>query len=65
MKKIKNHIKEIINYPPKDHPRRTKDGYPIELIYDEFAYKRMVDSYRDALKNVLIMIEKELMVNRD
>ena len=46
-------IKEIIDFPPKGHPRRTKDGYPIEVIYDEFAYKRMVDAYRDTLKELL------------
>ena len=51
--KLKKALKEIINYPPKGHQKRTKDGYPVEIIYDEFAYKRIVDSYRDAIRNVL------------
>lgn len=44
---------KVISYPRKGHPRRCKDGYPTEMVYDEFAYKRMVDSYRDALRNIL------------
>lgn len=51
--KEKKVIKIIVDYPPKGSPRRTKDGYPHEMSYDEFAYKRMVDSYRDALKGIL------------
>ena len=50
---IRKGIKKIINYPPARRSRRTKDGYPLEVIYDEFAYKRMVDSYRDALSDLL------------
>ena len=51
--KEKKAIKKIISYPEKGMPRRTKDGYPLEVVHDEFAYKRMVDSYRDALKEIL------------
>ena len=54
---IKKVIKEIIDYPPKGNSRRTKDGYPLELICDEFAYKRMVNTYRDALGNLLRKIK--------
>jgi hypothetical protein len=50
---IRKAITKIIEYPGKDHSRRTKDGYPLEFVYDEFAYQRIVDSYRDALKRVL------------
>ena len=53
LKKLEKAIKEIIVYPPKKSNRRTKDGYPLELLYDEFAYKRIVNSYRDGLKNLL------------
>ncbi len=51
--KEKKAITQVIPYPKKGTPRRTKDGYPSEVSYDEFAYKRMVDSYRDALKEIL------------
>lgn len=40
-------LEAIRDYPRKGEPRRTKDGYPAEVCYDEFAYKRIVDSYRD------------------
>ena len=48
----------IKNYPAKDEPRRTKDGYPEEIIYDEFAYKRMVNSYREAACAAIAKTEK-------
>jgi len=51
--KEKKAIQEVISYPEKGSPRRSKDGYPSEVSYDEFAYKRMVDSYRDVLKEIL------------
>ena len=50
---IKKAIQEVIDYPTKEQGRRTEDGYPTEFAYDEFAYKRIVDSYRRALKNIL------------
>ena len=50
---IKKAIQQIISYPKKGEPRRTKDGYPSEFAYDDYAYKRMVNSFRDALKKVL------------
>ena len=45
-------IDEIVAYPPEGHPRRTEDGYPSEFSYDEFAYKRVVDSVRNGLKEL-------------
>ena len=51
--KLLKEIKEVITFPPKGYARRTKEGYPQEVEYDEFAYQRMVDSYRDALKAIL------------
>ena len=50
---IRKALKQIIAYPTKKQGRRTDDGYPLEIIYDDFAYKRMVDSFRNGLKAVL------------
>jgi hypothetical protein len=50
---LQNALLTIVSYPPKGSPRRTKDGYPEEFSYDEFAYRRMVDSYRDAIIDAL------------
>lgn len=38
-------LQTIRDYPVKPEDR-TEDGYPTEVAYDEFAYKRIVDSYR-------------------
>ena len=46
-----------MNYPPVGHPRRTEDGYPTELIYDEFAYNRMVNSYRLAFRDIILLLK--------
>ncbi len=46
-------IKHVKGYPQKGSPRRTKDGFPAEFCYDEFAYKRMVRSIRNALGQIL------------
>jgi hypothetical protein len=51
--RFQNAIKEIIAYPKKGSSRRTQDGYPDEIIFDEFAYKRMVAFYRKVLKKAL------------
>jgi len=53
LERLKKAIKEIIKYPKKGSQRRTEDGYPEEIEYDEFSYKRIIDSYRIALKNLL------------
>lgn len=55
---VKEHIKFMIEYPDKSQPRRTHDGYPLELAYDEFAYKRIIDSYRNGLKRLLKKIKE-------
>lgn len=41
-------LEAIRDYPKEGHDRRDEEGYPREFVYDEFAYKRMVDSFRDA-----------------
>ena len=58
LKKLKKAIKKIIEYPEKGNSRRTEEGYPEEIVYDEFAYKRIVDSYRIGLKNILKEMEE-------
>ena len=50
---IRKAIQQVIDYPTEEQGRRTEDGYPTEVIYDEFAYKRMIDSLREALRNIL------------
>jgi len=44
-------LTDVINYPKGI--RGAKDDYPSEVVYDEFAYKRMVDSYRNALREII------------
>lgn len=39
----------IRDYPPAGG-RRTADGYPMEVVYDEYAYRRIVDTYRLAAR---------------
>lgn len=51
---FKKALKQVIAYPPKEKYLRTRDGFPQELIYDEFAYNRMVNSYRIGLKNIIL-----------
>lgn len=50
---IRKALKSVISYPTKKQGRRTKDGYPSEFCYDTFAYKRMVDAFRESLKDIL------------
>ena len=52
-KGAKRILKDLIAWPPKGYDRRTEDGYPQELIYDDFAYFRMVDFYREHMAEVL------------
>jgi len=46
-------LKHIRDFPKPDYPRRTEDGYPEEIIYDEFAYRRIINSYRDCANQAL------------
>ena len=50
---IKKALRDIISYPKKGDPGGTEDGFPLEIVYNKFAYKRMVISYRDGLRRVL------------
>jgi len=58
-KELKAAIESITHYPPKGNNRRTEDGYPSEISYDEYAYKRMVDSYRSALEELLVSVDEK------
>ena len=50
---LRKSLRQIVAYPPKTEPRRTDDGYPAELVYDEFSYNRMVDSYREGISKAI------------
>lgn len=50
---IKKALRSLRSYPQKGKPRRTKNGYPSEIVYDQFAYERMVRSFRSAITNIL------------
>ena len=45
----------IRDYPPDD--RRDEDGYPAEVCHDEWAYRRVVDAYREAAETALAATE--------
>lgn len=46
-------LRVLRDYPPEGSERRTEDGYPAEVVYDEFAYKRMIDSFREGCAAIL------------
>jgi hypothetical protein len=52
-KKLVKALRQIIDYPNPGVSRCTEDGYPTEFAYDEFAYRRIIDSYRDALTKAI------------
>lgn len=56
-------VLQVAEYPRPGEPRRTSDGYPTEFSYDEFSYKRMLDSIRKALKDILISSEVTKILN--
>ena len=58
LKKVKQYLNSLIKWPAPGTARRTQDGYPSEMVYDEFAYRRLVDSYRDGIKTVIEEIEQ-------
>lgn len=51
--RLRKALEAIRDFPKPGNPRRTEDGYPAEIAYDEFAYRRVVDSYRDAARAAL------------
>jgi len=53
LRTLRKTLREIVAYPPNGHERRTKDGYPDEIAYDEFAYKRIVNFFRNSIKNAI------------
>lgn len=52
-------LRIIRDFPDKDYPRRTEDGYPTEFAYDEFAYRRIIDGYRKVARDFLLPDEKK------
>lgn len=46
-------LEGLRDWPDESYERRTEDGYPQEMVYDEYAYKRMVDGYREALDEII------------
>ncbi|MEN6544812.1 MAG: hypothetical protein ABFE07_02125, partial [Armatimonadia bacterium] len=46
-------LEAIEQYPAKGNSRRDGDGYPKEVVYDKYAYRRLVDSYRIAARRAL------------
>lgn len=53
LQEVKKMLQNVVNYPEEGNPRRSEDGYPTEISYDQFAYERMVDAYRDALNGII------------
>jgi hypothetical protein len=58
IKVLEEGLNWFITFPDKDYERRTEDGYPSEIIYDEFAYKRMIRTYRKSAENILYNANK-------
>ena len=53
LSKAKKGLREI-----RDYGNDTESGYPEEIAYDEFAYNRIVDSYREAARKILQSLEE-------
>jgi len=53
IKELEDALRWIRDFPPEDYERRTDDGYPEECVYDEFAYKRIIDTYRSCARKAL------------
>lgn len=56
-------LERIRDYPEEGNPRRTSDGYPVEVVHDEFAYRRVVDSYREAASDCLNALNPPCCLN--
>ena len=46
-------LERIVEFPPVGYPGRSDDGYPSEPVYDEYAFRRIVETYRNAIRHVL------------
>jgi len=53
LKEIRDNLQRLIEFPDESYPRRTEDGYPSEIFYDKFAYERLAETYRDAIRQIL------------
>lgn len=52
-------LARIRDYPEPGESKGTDDGYPLEVVYDKFAYRRIIDSYRAAASQALGRARKE------
>jgi hypothetical protein len=46
-------LEAIRDYGNAAHERGNDEGYPGEIVYDEFTYKRIVDAYREAANKAI------------
>lgn len=53
IRQMREALESIRDFPKPGTSRRTEDGYPDEIVYDEFAYRRIVDSYRECARAAL------------
>lgn len=54
-------LESIRDFPREGYGRRTEDGYPMEMVYDQFAYERLVDSYRKVAAAALALALGEVV----
>lgn len=57
VERLREALEVIRDFPIGGRGRQTEDGYPLEVSYDEFAYRRLVDSYREAARAALAQEE--------
>jgi hypothetical protein len=42
----------------RDYGADSDDGYPQEIVFDKFAYRRIVDSYRQVAEQAIAKLEE-------
>jgi hypothetical protein len=50
---IKKKLQILVDWPPKEYPRRDDGGFPLEISYDEYSYKRIVSFYRNEIQKII------------
>lgn len=61
---VRRNLRKIIAFPPKGYPRRTRRGYPSEVVYDQYSYERMVDTYREFFRAMLKWLDENRSIDR-
>ncbi|MGB3833748.1 MAG: hypothetical protein WA975_18005 [Mesorhizobium sp.] len=56
--RLRGALERIRDYPEAGNSRRDDGGYPSEVIYDEFAYRRLVESYRECARAALASVKE-------